>query len=44
MYRLRQVLVDEDYPEDGRNDVDYGFESQETINLEYDGNWANNIK
>jgi hypothetical protein len=44
MHRLRQTLIEAGYPEEGRNDVDINFESQETINREYGGNWYNYMK
>ena len=44
MNRLRQTFVDADYPEDGRDDVDIGFESQETVNRESGGDWYKHFK
>ncbi|RVU00046.1 hypothetical protein EOD41_13880 [Mucilaginibacter limnophilus] len=37
--QLRFVLRDNDYPEEGINHVHIGFESQETVDRESDGNW-----
>ena len=42
--RLRQVLIDVNYPEEGRDSVQIGFESQETVNRESNGNWYQHWK
>jgi len=39
MTSLRRTLVDCDYPLEGRSEVHIGFESQETVDRESDGNW-----
>jgi hypothetical protein len=44
MASLRQVLVDCDYPAEGRNDVHIGFESQETVDRDSDGSWYHHWK
>lgn len=39
MQRLRQTLDAVDYPAEGRDEVFFGFESQETVDRESDGDW-----
>jgi hypothetical protein len=39
MEQLREILVRYDYPPEGRDSVHIGFESQETVDRESDGNW-----
>ena len=39
MEKCNKVLVENDYPEQARNLVHIGFESQETVNRESNGNW-----
>jgi hypothetical protein len=39
MERLRDVLVSRRYPPEGRDFVHIGFESQETVDRESDGDW-----
>jgi hypothetical protein len=41
---LRQLLVDFDYPPEGRDHVHIGFESQETVDRDSDGNWWHHWK
>ena len=36
---LHHTLVECDYPLEGRSDVHIGFESQETVDRESEGNW-----
>jgi hypothetical protein len=36
---LRQTLVECAYPLEGRSEVHIGFESQETVDRESEGNW-----
>lgn len=42
--RLRQTLVDANYPLEGREDVFIGFESQETVDRQSEGSWYNHWK
>ena len=42
--RLRQTLVDYDYPWEGRDEVHIGFESQETVDRDSGGNWFHHWK
>ena len=44
MYQLRQILVNHDYPEPARPFVHIGFESEETVRRESDGNWYYHFK
>ena len=44
MKRLRSVLDEVDYPEEGRNQVIIGFESQETVDRESHGHWWHHWK
>ena len=44
MGRLKQTLVDVNYPEEGRDYVHLGFESQETVDRESNGNWYHHWK
>ena len=44
MSRLRGLLVDFDYPQEGRDGVHIGFESTETVNRESNGNWWHHWK
>lgn len=39
MSRLRDLLVEFDYPAEGREGVHIGFESTETVNRESKGDW-----
>lgn len=39
MLTLREILVQYDYPREGRDSVHIGFESQETVDRESDGEW-----
>lgn len=41
---LRQLLVDHDYPEEGRSGVHMGFESEETVRRDSGGNWWHHWK
>jgi hypothetical protein len=42
--KLRQVLVDFEYPAEGRKGVHIGFESQQTVDRESKGNWYHHWK
>ncbi|MBN1439037.1 MAG: hypothetical protein JW929_06460 [Anaerolineales bacterium] len=42
--RLRQAIVDADYPAQGREDVQINFESQETIDRDWNGSWFEYLK
>lgn len=42
--QLRQVLIDREYPVDSRQFIHIGFESQETVDRESDGNWFHHFK
>jgi len=42
--RLRQTLVDVNYPKEGRDFVFIGFESQETVDRESNGHWWHHWK
>lgn len=44
MERLRQTLFEVNYPEEGRDLVFIGFESQETVDRESDGHWWHHWK
>jgi DnaJ-class molecular chaperone len=44
MEKLRQVLVEYNYPIEGRNSVHIGYESQETVDRESNGNWFHHWK
>ena len=37
--RLRQALIDANYPQEGRDEVGIDFESQETVDRESGGSW-----
>ncbi|HPA63520.1 MAG TPA: hypothetical protein PLH15_03825 [Spirochaetota bacterium] len=39
MKKLRKILEENNYPISGRNRVYIGFESQETVDRESNGNW-----
>lgn len=41
---LREILSDNNYPLDARNEVYIGFESQQTVNRESNGNWYHHFK
>ena len=41
---LRQLLVTFDYPPEGREQVHIGFEAQETVDRESNGNWWHHWK
>jgi hypothetical protein len=41
---LRSVLIQYDYPEEAINDVHIGFESQETVDRESNGDWYLHFK
>ena len=41
---LRKLLVTHDYPISGRDEVHIGFESQETVDRESNGNWYHHWK
>ena len=42
--RLRQTLINANYPKEGISGVYIGFESQETVDRESDGNWWHHWK
>jgi hypothetical protein len=42
--RLRNTLVKHDYPYEAISSVHIGFESQETVNRESNGNWYEHFK
>lgn len=42
--RLRDYLIQYDYPPEGRDSVHIGFESQETVDRESDGDWFQHWK
>jgi hypothetical protein len=42
--QLRDLLIVNDYPFDARESVFIGFESQETVNRESNGNWFQHFK
>lgn len=44
MTNLRNLLVECDYPVEGRSGVHIGFESQETVDRESDGHWWHHWK
>jgi hypothetical protein len=44
MTRLRNLLAVHKYPEDARDHVWIGFESQETVDRESEGNWFFHFK
>ena len=44
MKRLRRILIDHNYPEEGRKQVNINFESQETIDGDWDGKWFEYLK
>lgn len=39
MERLRNILIEVDYPEEGRSHVYIGFEYRETVDRDSGGNW-----
>lgn len=41
---LRLLLEKNNYPDESRNSVFIGFESQETVDRESDGNWYHHFK
>ncbi len=42
--KLRELLVKHEYPEESRQFVHIGFESQETVDRESSGNWYHHFK
>lgn len=42
--RLREILVKHDYPREAISSVHIGFESQETVNRESNGDWHKHFK
>ena len=44
MERLRNTLIEVDYPKEGRDFVFIGFESQETVDRESNGHWWHHWK
>ena len=44
MKRLHKIVIDQKYPEEGREQVKINFESQETIDRDWGGNWFEYLK
>ncbi|HWZ34736.1 MAG TPA: hypothetical protein VNW51_01180 [Mucilaginibacter sp.] len=42
--KLRNLLIEYDYPENARDSVGIEFESQETVDRESNGNWYHHFK